>query len=116
MPPWSKTASTVVPLSSATHVPAMSLLKKKNQPAPMAITATTATITQVKGLFVAAAVTADVAEATWAPVDVACLRGIGLAWLVAGLLQGEPHVPQNFAPALIFEPHRGQKLIAMVSP
>lgn len=67
VPPWSKTASTVVPLSSATHVPVMSLLKKKNQPAP---TATTATITQVKGLFVAAVVAADVAEATWAPVDV----------------------------------------------
>ena len=60
----------------------MSLLKKKNQPAPMATTATTATITQVKGLFVAAVVAADVAEATWAPVDV------GVAWLVAGLLQG----------------------------
>lgn len=70
VPPWSKTASTVVPLSSAIHVPVMSLLKKKNQPAPMATTAATATITQVKGLFVAAVVTADVAEATWAPVDV----------------------------------------------
>lgn len=70
VPPWSKTASTVVPLSSATHVPVMSLLKKKNQPAPTATTATTATITQVKGLFVAAVVAADVAEATWPPVDV----------------------------------------------
>ena len=71
VPPWSKTASTVVPLSSATYVPVMSLLKKKNQPAPTATTATTATITQVKGLFVAAVVVAaDVAEATWAPVDV----------------------------------------------
>ena len=67
--PWSKTTSTVVPLSSATHVPVMSLLKKKNQLAPMATTATTATMTQVKGLFVVV-VAADVAEATWAPVGV----------------------------------------------
>lgn len=68
VPPWSKTTSTVVPLSSATHVPVMSLLKK-NQLAPMATTATTATMTQVKGLFVVVAA-ADVAEATWAPVGV----------------------------------------------
>ena len=68
VPPWSKTTSTVVPLSSATHVPVMSLLKK-NQLAPMATTATTATMTQVKGLFVVV-VAADVAEATWAPVGV----------------------------------------------
>ena len=74
VPPWSKTTSTVVPLSSATHVPVMSLLKKKNQPAPMATTATTATITQVKGLFVVAVVVADVAEATWVPV------GAGVVW------------------------------------
>ena len=68
VPPWSKTTSTVVPLSSATHVPVMSLLKK-NQLVPMATTATTATMTQVKGLFVVV-VAADVAEATWAPVGV----------------------------------------------
>lgn len=40
----------------------------------MATTATTATITQVKGLFVVAVVAADVAEATWVPV------GAGVVW------------------------------------
>lgn len=83
----------------------------------MATTATTATITQVKGLFAVAVVTADVAEATWVPVGAGVVWE-GQAWL--GWLfvrcKGEPHVPQNFAPALIFEPHRGQKLIAMMSP
>ena len=52
----------------------MSLLKKKNQLAPMATTATTVTITQVKGLFVVAVVAADVAEVTWVPV------GAGVVW------------------------------------
>ena len=40
----------------------------------MATTAATATITQVKGLFVVAVVAADVAEATWVPV------GAGVVW------------------------------------
>ena len=83
----------------------------------MATTAATATITQVKGLFVAAVVAADVTEATWVPVGAGVVWE-GQAW--PGWLfvrcKGEPHVPQNFAPALIFEPHRGQKLIVMMSP
>ncbi len=87
----------------------MSLLKKKNQLAPMATTATTATMTQVKGLFVVV-VAADVAEATlgagWCR---RCLRRISLAWLVACSLQGGAACSAEFVPALIFEPHRGQK-------
>lgn len=95
----------------------MSLLKKKNQPAPMATTAITAAIIQVKGPFVAAVEAAADAETAWVPVGVGVVLE-GQAWL--GWLfvrcKGEPHVPQNFAPAMIFEPHRGQKLIAIMSP